>query len=203
MFSILKFIYKLIMYPFRRVQPNYRRLIYFFLPNIKSFIEKKIQYEKNPSFQQKVIIRGQGNVNLGNNCSFGYSLGGFNKYGTIEIQPRYFNSSIKIGSNVSTNNNIMLCAANYIEIGDNTLIGQYVIVMDHEAHGIEPDKRREIGKIGKVIIGNNVWIGNNVTVLKNSRIGDNSIIATGAVVSGDFPNNVIIGGVPAKIIKNI
>lgn len=191
------------MSPFRRVQPNYRRLIYFYLPNIKSFIEKKIHYESKPSFQQQVIIRGKGNVNLGKNCSFGFSLGGFNKYGTIEIQPRCANSLIKIGSNVFTNNNIMLCAANYIEIGDDTLIGQYVIIMDHEAHGIEPDKRREIGKIGEVIIGQNVWIGNNVTLLKNSRIGDNSIIATGAVVSGDFPNNVIIGGVPAKIIKNI
>jgi acetyltransferase-like isoleucine patch superfamily enzyme len=97
----------------------------------------------------------------------------------------------------------MLFAANYIEIGDDTLIGQYVTIMDHEAHGIAPDKRRKLGEIGKVIIGKNVWLGNNVVILKNSEIGDNTIVATGAVVSGKFPANVIIGGIPAKIIKSL
>jgi len=130
-------------------------------------------------------------------------MGGFHKGGSIELQARYKNSKIKIGNNIATNNNIMICAANYIEIGDNTLIGQYVTIMDHEAHGIAPDKRRQLGEIGKVIIGKNVWLGNNVTMLKNSEIGDNTIVAAGAVVSGKFPANVIIGGVPAKIIKTL
>lgn len=97
----------------------------------------------------------------------------------------------------------MLCSANYIEIGDDTLIGQYIMIMDHEAHGIDPNKRRELGEIGKVIIGKNTWLGNNVVILKNTEIGDNTIVATGAVVSGKFPANVIIGGVSAKIIKSI
>jgi acetyltransferase-like isoleucine patch superfamily enzyme len=75
--------------------------------------------------------------------------------------------------------------------------------MDHEAHGIQPEDRRKLGAIGTIIIGKNCWIGNNTTILKNSKIGDNSIVAVGAVVSGVFPENVIIGGVPAKIIKNL
>lgn len=104
---------------------------------------------------------------------------------------------------MSTNNNIFICAANYIDIGDDTLIGQYVTVMDHEAHGIDPEKRRLIGQIGTVKIKKNVWIGNNVTILKNSEIEENTIIAAGAVVSGKFPKNVIIGGIPAKVIKGI
>jgi acetyltransferase-like isoleucine patch superfamily enzyme len=48
--------------------------------------------------------------------------------------------------------------------------------MDHEAHRIDPLKRREIGEVGKVILGNYVWIGNNVAILKNSEIGDNTIV---------------------------
>src|ERR1019366_5361517 len=111
---------------------------------------------------------------------FVYKLGGFHRGRSIQFQARYNDSKIKIGNNVSTNNNIMVCAANYIEIGDNTLIGQYVTMMDHDAHGIEPDKRRQVGVIGIIIIGKNVWLGNNVTILKNSEIGDNSILATGA-----------------------
>ena len=83
------------------------------------------------------------------------------------------------------------------------MIGQNVIIMDHEAHGLSPDKRRQLGEIGKVVIGKNVWIGANVVILKNSEIGKNSIIGAGAVVSGKFPENVIIGGVPAKILKSL
>ena len=60
-----------------------------------------------------------------------------------------------------------------------------------------------MGETGSIIIGRNVWIGNNVTILKNSEIGENTIVATGAVVSGKFGANLIVGGVPAKIIKSI
>lgn len=134
---------------------------------------------------------------------FCYKLGGFDRGESIELKARHKNSKIKIGNNVLSNNNIFLCAANYIKVGDNTLIGQNVNIMDHEAHGLSPDKRLTVGEIGKVLIGRNVWIGSNVTILKNSEIGENAIIATGAVFSGIFPSNVIIGGVPAKIIKSL
>jgi len=56
----------------------------------------------------------------------------------------------------------------------------------------------------EVIIGNNVWIGSKVIILKGAKIGDNSIIAAGSVVLGkEYPSNVIIGGNPARIIKEI
>ena len=44
---------------------------------------------------------------------------------------------------------------------------------------------------------------NNVIVLKNSSIGKNTIVAAGSIVSGSFPDNAIVGGVPAKIIKSL
>lgn len=175
----------------------------FILPNLKQIFRKKLIYAELPSCQQKTIINGAGTVTIGNRCNFGFKYGGFHKKGRIEIQPRYKNAVIKIGNGVSTNNNIFMCSANTIEIGDNSLIGQNVTIMDFEGHGIHPDNRQQIGKIGSVTIGKNVWIGNNVTILKNSEIGNNTIIATGAVVSGKFPANVIIGGIPAKIIRNI
>lgn len=119
------------------------------------------------------------------------------------MQARNSNSEIIIGNDVAINNNVLLCSAKYIEIGDGSLIGQNVTIIDHEAHGIKPENRRQVGVIGEVIIGKNVWIGNNVTILKNSFIGENSIVASGAVVTKKFPPNVIIGGVPAKIINYI
>ena len=54
-----------------------------------------------------------------------------------------------------------------------------------------------------ITLGNNIWVGAKVTFLDGSQVGDNSVVAAGAVVKGVFPNNVIIGGVPAKILKVI
>lgn len=181
----------------------FSRISRFIIPNLYAIAKKRVVYDKIPNCNQKTLITGSGKVLIGDDCMFGYKPGGFHKGGCIEFQPRTQNAMIKLGKNVSTNNNLFFCASNYIEIGDDTLIGQYVTIMDFEAHGIEPTKRRKNGPIGKVIIGKNVWIGNNVTILKNSEVGENSIVATGAVVSGKFPSNVIIGGVPAKVIKTI
>ncbi|MDN3676668.1 acyltransferase [Flavobacterium paronense] len=149
------------------------------------------------------MVTGKGTLKVGSNCIFGFKLGGGFYGGLIEIQPRYSNSKIEIGDNVSTNNNLFICSANFISIGDNTLVGCNVSIFDHEAHGIAPSQRNTIGTIGSTTIGKNVWIGNNVLILKNSVIGENSVVAAGAIVSGVFPANVIIGGIPAKILRSI
>ena len=53
------------------------------------------------------------------------------------------------------------------------------------------------------MIGNNVWVGANATVVPGVTIGDGAVIAAGEVVTKDVPANVIAGGIPAKIIKQI
>ena len=201
MFNLIKFLYRLYRKPFIWLGLYFRRYFYFIIPNRIKLLRHRVVLVDFPAFNQITLCEGAGIVEIGKGCSFGYKPGGFHRGDSIELQARYKDAKIKIGDKVSTNNNIMLCSANYIEIGDDTLIGQYVTITDFEAHGIDPLKRSEIGTIGKVIIGKNAWIGSNVTILKNSEIGDNTIIATGAVVSGKFPADVIIGGIPAKIIK--
>ena len=204
LYNIVKTIYHFFIWPFHFLRFIWNRYMNFVIPNLKPILLKKIKFANSqPLFYQKTLITGSGTVEIGGHCTFGYKPGGFHYGGSIEMQPRYMGSIIKIGNNVATNNNLFFCAANYIEIGDDSLIGQNVCIMDHEAHNIDPLKRRQLGIIGKVIIGKNVWIGNNLTILKNSEIADNTIIATGAVVSGIFPANIIIGGVPAKFIKTL
>ncbi|MCZ2083871.1 MAG: sugar O-acetyltransferase, partial [Flavobacteriales bacterium] len=56
---------------------------------------------------------------------------------------------------------------------------------------------------GKIHIKKNAWIGANVTILQGVTIGENSVVAAGAVVSKDVPDNTIVGGIPAKILKKI
>ena len=54
-----------------------------------------------------------------------------------------------------------------------------------------------------VIFGKSVWIGSNATILPGVTIGDNSVVAAGAVVTKDVPENTVVAGVPAKVVKKI
>ena len=69
----------------------------------------------------------------------------------------------------------------------------YYDVLKHEFHGFTP--------IQPVIIGANVWLCRNAVICPGARVGNNSIVAAGAVVTGEFPDGVVLGGVPAVIQK--
>jgi len=167
-------------------------------------INKNISIGNAVRFHQKTILTGKGTIILKNNISIGYKLGGFYWNGFTEIQARYPNSEVIIAENVAFNNSSFILAANRIVINSGCKIGANVTMMDFEAHGISPDERDQIGQIGQISIGRNVWIGNNVVILKNANIGNNSIVAANSVVlKGDYPENCIIGGNPAKVVKNI
>ena len=62
---------------------------------------------------------------------------------------------------------------------------------------------KKIGPITILILVMTVWLGVNVTVLKGVTIGDNSVIGNGALVVTSLPENVVAGGIPAKVIKAI
>ncbi len=87
-----------------------------------------------------------------------------------------------------------------IEIGDNVTMATGVYLLAHDA-----SSKNVCGytKIGKIIIGNNVFLGAYSIILPNVTIGDNSIVACGSIVTRDIPSNVIVAGNPAKIISTI
>lgn len=117
--------------------------------------------------------------------------------------PIYINygKSISIGKNVFINFDCTFLALGGITIEDDVLIGPKVSLIT-ENHPLNPQERQ--GLIGKsILIKKNAWIGANATILPGVTIGENSVVAAGAVVSKDVPDNVVVGGVPAKIIKNI
>ncbi len=94
-------------------------------------------------------------------------------------------------------------AAGGICIGQNVMIGQYVSM--HAQDHVYDDLTRPIQQQGTreqgISIGDDCWIGAKATLLDGTVIGNHSIVAAGAVVKGIFPDNAIIGGVPAKILK--
>ena len=90
-----------------------------------------------------------------------------------------------------------------VHIGDYVMIGPNTLITTVN-HPISPKGRRAHLGIGKpVVIGSDVWIGGNVTILPGVTIGSNVVIAAGAVVTKDVPDNCIVGGVPAKLIREI
>lgn len=118
-----------------------------------------------------------------------------------------FNPQIIIGDDVSLNYDVHIGAINKITIGDGTLIASKVFITDHfhgntrvEDLGIPPSKRELYSK-GEVYIGKNVWIGEGVAIMPGVTIGNNSIIGANSVVTKDIPDNCVVGGSPAKIIR--
>lgn len=123
---------------------------------------------------------------------------------TFNMFPPFYTDcgkNIFIGKNVFINSGCRFQDQGGIKIGDGVLIGHNVVLATIN-HDIDPSKRSDM-KLAPIVIGNNVWIGANATILPGVTIGDGAIIAAAAVVTKDVPTNVIVGGIPAKIIKRI
>ncbi|MBO0439403.1 DapH/DapD/GlmU-related protein [Candidatus Enterococcus ikei] len=118
-------------------------------------------------------------------------------------QPFYsdFGQHITFGKDVFINQNVMFVDLGGITIEDQVLIGpgSRLITVNHL---IAPKHRRGI-KVDPICIKKNAWIGANVTVLPGVTIGENSIVAADSTVTKDVPNNVVVVGSPAKIVRKI
>jgi acetyltransferase-like isoleucine patch superfamily enzyme len=112
-----------------------------------------------------------------------------------------FGKNITIGENVFINSGCRFQDQGGIFIGDGTLIGHNVVLATLN-HGFSPSDRSTTYPT-PIKIGNNVWISANATIIPGVTVGDNAIIAAGAVVTKDVPENAVVGGVPAKLIKYI
>lgn len=95
-----------------------------------------------------------------------------------------------------------------MEFGNNVIVAAKVTFITHDVVGLMLKNRKEssdCGKIllGKIVVGNNVFIGANSTILPNVHIGNNVIIAAGSVVTKNVPDGWVVGGNPAKKIKQL
>ena len=88
-----------------------------------------------------------------------------------------------------------------IVLGDGALIGHNVVLatLNHD----EDPTKRHILHPAPLILGKNVWIGANAAVVPGVTIGEGAVVAAGAVVTRDVPPGVVVGGVPARILKRI
>lgn len=98
---------------------------------------------------------------------------------------------------------------NLITLGDRLVVSMNVMFLTHDYSfttgliAIDQMPKTDIGILGPINIGNNVFIGMNSIILPGTTIGNNVIVGAGSIVRGTFPDNVVISGNPAKIINDI
>ena len=109
--------------------------------------------------------------------------------------------NIHIGKHVFINRGCKFQDQGGIFIGDGALIGHNVVLATLN-HAMSPHDRGTMIP-APIHIGKNVWIGSNATILPGVTIGDGAIVAAGAVVTRDVPENTIVGGVPARIMRHL
>ncbi len=187
MWKVIKFGYRVL----RKLRLFYRttlfRLKYF--PFVKlekgAFVEKdvrltafwinnkplKLHLAERAHLFQNVLLQGSGQIFIGKNS--------------------YISSNSTIGCNES------------IFIGENVMIAQNVSIRDTDHNFFNLNKPMIYQGVSTepIVIEDNVWIGSGVTILKGVRIGGGAIVAAGAVVTRNIPQNTIVAGIPAKILR--
>lgn len=147
---------------------------------IDALSKNGIRFGDNVSIQKRVVIECSGSL-------------------------KQIGKGLKIGNNVGVGSYSFLGCAGGIEIEDDTIIGNFVS-FHSENHNYDnndiPIRLQGVNHKG-IKIGKNCWIGAKVTILDGTILGDGCIVAAGAVLNGKtYPDNSIIGGIPAKVLKN-
>lgn len=112
-----------------------------------------------------------------------------------------FGKNITVGEGVFINACCHFQDHGGVTLGDGCQIGHNVVFATLN-HDVNP-AMRSYTYPAPIVLGRKVWVGSNATILPGVTIGDNSIVAAGAVVTKDVPANTIVGGVPARRIKDI
>lgn len=148
-------------------------------------------------------VLGPEYIEIGEGCGFGRRLRlcAYNNYVNQSFTPK-----LSIGNGVHIGNDCHIGCIDSIKIGDGVLMASRITILDH-FHGsitrqnfFTPPSKRPLS-CKPVVIGKNVWIGEGVAIMPGVTLGDNVIVGANAVVTHSFPDNVVIAGVPAKIIK--
>ena len=158
-----------------------------------------------PIYNQPALLTGLGQINFGARVVLGYFPSPYFYSGYVHIESRATDGNITIGNGVYINNNFFaICDHGKIIIGNDTLIGVNCQIINSDFHETDPLKRVSGKPVSAdVILGTNVFLGNNVVITKGVTLGNNLVVANSAVVTKSFPDNVIIGDTPAKVIGTL
>jgi len=202
-----------------------REIIYFFLQQLRALLRgcRLLFYAKSPKFMllgknvQFTYLQhinwgkflklgdfvyisglGKGGISIGNNVG----IGAFSRL-VVGTSLNNMGHHIRIGNNVGIGEFAYLGGGGGLDIGHDCIIGQY-FSCHPENHLYDnadvPIRLQGVTRKG-IKVGANCWIGSKVTLLDGISIGSGCVIAAGAVVTRSFPPNSIIGGIPARLIR--
>jgi acetyltransferase-like isoleucine patch superfamily enzyme len=109
---------------------------------------------------------------------------------------------IRVGRNVFVNQNCTFYDLGGLDIDDDVMIGPNVSIIT-SGHPIEPSQRRDFVVASPIVIERNVWIAAGATIIGGVTVGENSVVAAGSMVTRDVPQNTLVGGNPARVIRSI
>jgi maltose O-acetyltransferase len=124
----------------------------------------------------------------------------------LQIMPPFhcdYGFNITVGCNVFMNYNCIILDPAPVHIGDNVMFGPSVSLYT-ATHPADAAKRLEGPELGLAIsVGDNAWIGGAAVICPGVQVGRNAVVAAGAVVTRDVPDNVVVAGNPARIIRQL
>ncbi len=151
-------------------------------------------------------IHGLNSIKMGEDF---VALDGLWLHAVTRYYDQQFSPRIVIGNRVRVSQWVHIAATHRVQIGDDTLIGSKVTVIDHN-HGQYSREHssphlapamRPLDSDRSIFIGKNVWIGDGVVVTPGSSIGDGVVIGANSVVRGEIPSFCLASGVPATVMK--
>ncbi len=154
-----------------------------------------------------VFIKRGADVKVGKNLTL-ISHSFFSEPGInhpVIIRLLKIDSKLEIGSNVGISG-CSICVEKEVIIEKEVMLGANVSIADTDFHQIKPSNRRFCrGGVNneEILIRRNVFVGMNSIILKGVTIGENSVIGAGSVVSKSIPANVVAGGNPCKVIREM
>lgn len=175
----------------------------FFISHVLKKAGKDIIVGLGTRFNAPQYVVVGDNVKIGRDCvieCWSYYHGG----STFLYEPL-----LQIGNNSAIGDRSHISCIRRLVIGNSVLMGREIFITDNN-HGStsrseldSPPYDRPLTSAGEVIIKDNVWIGDKVSIMPNVTIGKGAVIAANAVVTKDVPDYAVVGGVPAKIIKQL
>ncbi len=134
-------------------------------------------------------------------CFYSFQMGYCHRsvtiYFPVHIQPKEF---LFVDEGAVIGPFVQIWANGGVKIGRNSMIGSHsVITSSTHDYFVSPMRMKRVDK--HVDIGEDVWIGSGAIILPGVSVGDGAVVGAGAVVTTDVPENAIVVGVPARVVK--